>query len=81
MISNIPYTDYIMAAHKKDRTMLDSNVSSGFDSHIHFRAPGDLMPAIHAHARLRGLTAASWLRMVILAALDRKAGETQRKAA
>lgn len=70
-----------MATHKKDRTMLDSNVSAGFDSHIHFRAPGDLMPAIHAHARLRGLTSSSWLRMVILAALDRKSDDKHQKAA
>ena len=61
--------------------MLDSNVSAGFDSHIHFRAPADLMPAVHAHARTRGLTSSSWLRMVILAALDRKPDDKQQKAA
>jgi len=75
------HTDYISAASKKDRFMLDSTIPAGFDSHIHFRAPGDLMPAIHAHARRRGLTSSSWLRMVILAALDQKPAETHEKAA
>lgn len=46
--------------------------TAGFDSHIHFRAPSDLMPAVHAHARRRGLTSASWLRMIIFEALDRE---------
>jgi predicted DNA binding CopG/RHH family protein len=44
--------------------------TAGYDGHVHFRAPSDLMPAVHAHARRRGLTSASWLRMVILEALD-----------
>jgi hypothetical protein len=30
-----------------------------------------LMPSIHVVARRRGLTSASWLRMVVLEALDR----------
>ena len=49
----------------------DDKPTAGFDSHIHFRAPSDLMPAVHAHARRRGLTSASWLRSIILEALDR----------
>lgn len=48
---------------------------AGYDSHVHFRAPGDLMPAVHAHARRRGLTSASWLRMVIIEALARGGGQ------
>jgi hypothetical protein len=54
--------------------MLDSEhlkPAAGFDAHIHFRAPSDLMPAVHAHARRRGMTSASWLRSIIIAALDR----------
>ena len=43
----------------------------GFDGHVHFRAPSDLMPSVHAYARRRGLTSASWLRMTILDALER----------
>jgi hypothetical protein len=41
--------------------MLDSEhlkPAAGFDAHIHFRAPSDLMPAVHAHARRRGMIAA-----------------------
>jgi len=45
--------------------------TAGFDAHVHFRAPSDLMPAVHAFARRRGLTSASWLRFVILEALER----------
>jgi hypothetical protein len=54
--------------------MLDASEKpavTGFDGFVHFRAPGDLMPAVHAHARRRGLTSASWLRMVIFDALER----------
>lgn len=45
--------------------------AAGFDGYVHFRAPSDLMPAVHAFARRRGLTSASWLRWVILEALER----------
>ena len=53
----------------------DKPAATGFDGFVHFRAPGDLMPAVHAHARRRGLTSASWLRSVIIDALER--GGTQ----
>lgn len=48
-----------------------NKLTAGYDGHVHFRAPSDLMPSVHAIARRRGLTSASWLRMVILEALDR----------
>jgi len=53
--------------------MLDATEkpAAGFDGHVHFRAPSDLMPTVHAFARRRGLTSASWLRSVILEALER----------
>lgn len=53
--------------------MLDASdkPAAGFDAYVHFRAPADLMPAVHAHARRRGLTSASWLRMTIMEALER----------
>ena len=54
--------------------------TAGFDSHIHFRAPSDLMPAIHAIARRRGLTSASWLRMIVLDAIDRATPDHQEAA-
>ena len=40
--------------------MLDASEkpAAGFDAYVHFRAPADLMPAVHAHARRRGLTSA-----------------------
>lgn len=47
-----------------------------FDGFIHFRAPAHLMPMIHAHARQLGMTSASWLRSVIIAALQ---SETRRQ--
>ncbi len=43
---------------------------AGFDAHVHFRCPSDLMPLVHSTARRRGLTSASWLRMVIFDALE-----------
>lgn len=51
--------------------MLNEKPATGFDAFVHFRAPADLMPAVHAHARRRGLTSASWLRMTIMEALER----------
>lgn len=53
--------------------MLDTadKIATGFDASIHVRCPSDLMPAVHAHARQRGLTASSWVRMVLLEALER----------
>lgn len=45
--------------------------TTGFDGRLQIRCTSDLMPAIHAHARRRGLTSASWLRWVILDALER----------
>lgn len=52
-----------------------SKPSTGFDGRLQVRVTSDLTPAIHAHARRRGLTSASWVRMVILDALER--GGTQ----
>ena len=61
-----------MAITGKDGTMLDlDKPAAGFDGYVHFRAPSDLMPTVHAYARRRGLTSASWLRWVILDALER----------
>jgi hypothetical protein len=52
--------------------MLDlDKPAAGFDGYVHFRAPSDLMPTVHAYARRRGFTSASWLRSVILDALER----------
>lgn len=53
--------------------MLDASEKAavGFDSFIHVRCTSDVMPAVHAHARRKGLTSASWLRMVIIEALER----------
>lgn len=57
----------------KAEPMLDAldKPAAGFDGYVHFRAPSDLMPAVHAYARRRGMTSASWLRFVILDALER----------
>lgn len=45
--------------------------ATSFDGRLQVRVTSDLMPAIHAYARRRGLTSASWVRMVILDALER----------
>mgnify|MGYP001491950396 CR=1 FL=1 len=53
--------------------MLDASdkPATGFDGRLQIRCTSDLAPVIHAHARRRGLTSASWVRMVILDALER----------
>lgn len=45
--------------------------AAGFDGRLHIRCTSDLMPAIHAYARRRGMTSASWVRFIILDALER----------
>ena len=55
--------------------------ATGFDGIVHFRAPWVLMPTVHAFARSRGLTAASWLRMVVLDALERGGAYRSNKVA
>jgi hypothetical protein len=60
---------------------LDDKPLAGFDGHVHFRAPSDLMPAVHAVARRRGLTSASWLRFVIMDALERATPAADQQAA
>ena len=42
-----------------------------YEDHAHFRIPADFMPRVHLVARRRGLTAASFMRMAILDALQR----------
>lgn len=53
--------------------MLDASEkpATGFDGHIHVRCTSDMVPTIHAYARRKGLTSASWVRSVILDALER----------
>lgn len=41
-----------------------------YDSHIHFRAESDLMPKVHKLARKKGMTSSSWLRSIIISALN-----------
>lgn len=53
-----------------------AKLAAGFDGRLQVRVTSDLTPAIHAHARRRGLTSASWVRMVILDALERSGGYT-----
>lgn len=44
--------------------------AAGFDGHLHIRTTSDLMPRLHAAARRQGLTAAGFVRMVLLQALS-----------
>lgn len=45
--------------------------AAGFDGRLHLRCTSELVPTIHAFARRRGMTSASWVRSVILDALER----------
>ncbi len=53
--------------------MLDASdkPTAGFDGRLHLRVTSDLVPTIHSFARRRGMTSASWVRSVILDALER----------
>ena len=50
-----------------------------YDDHAHFRVPADFMPMVHQVARSKGTTAASFMRMAIIDALQ-KAGVHDNKA-
>lgn len=53
--------------------------TAGFDAHLHIRAAADLLPRLHAVARSRGLTAASFARAAVMQAVA--AAEHERNAA
>lgn len=55
--------------------------SAGFDGRLNIRAPSDLMPTVHAFARRRGMTSASWVRSIIMEALERGGAYADREAA
>jgi hypothetical protein len=44
---------------------------AAYEDHAHFRIPADFMPRILLVARRKGLTAAGFMRMAILDALQR----------
>ena len=44
---------------------------AAYEDHAHFRVPSDFMSTVHLVARRKGLTAASFMRMAILDALQR----------
>jgi hypothetical protein len=44
---------------------------AAYEDHAHFRVPSDFMSMVHLVARRKGLTAASFMRMAILDALQR----------
>ena len=49
---------------------MNNNNPAAFEGHAHFRIPADFMPRVHLVARRKGLTAASFMRMAILDALQ-----------
>jgi len=55
--------------------MLEKRESTGFGADIHFRAPCDLMPQIHAVARRNGMTASNFMRATIIAEVERQKGQ------
>lgn len=44
---------------------------AAYDDHAHFRIPSGFMPMVHLVARRKGLTAAGFMRMAILDAVQR----------
>jgi len=51
--------------------MATQNNPAAYNAAVHFRAPSDFMGRVHLAARSRGLTAASYMRAAIIAALSR----------
>lgn len=48
-----------------------AEINPGYDAQVHFRAPSDFMPLVHLAARKQGLTASSFIRMVLNRELER----------
>lgn len=48
-----------------------AEINAGYDAQVHFRAPSDFMPLVHLAARKQGLTASSFIRMVLNRELER----------
>ena len=44
---------------------------AAYVDHAHFRVPSDFMPTVHLVARRKGTTAASFMRMAVVEALQR----------
>lgn len=60
----------------------DEKPTFGFDGVFRMRVPSDLVPRVHAHARSRGLTSSSWIRLLIIEALEQaERGGAVREAA
>jgi predicted transcriptional regulator len=49
----------------------DERPTTGYDAALHIRTPSDLLPRLHAVARSRGLTAASFARAAVMEAVAR----------
>jgi predicted transcriptional regulator len=47
----------------------DERPANGYSAALHIRTPDDLVPRLHAVARARGLTAASFARSAIMEAV------------
>lgn len=56
----------------------------GFDTNWRMRCPSDLVMRMHAHARAKGLTSSSWVRLLVIEALEaaerERAGEYREAA-
>lgn len=58
----------------------DDKPTFGFDAMFRMRVPADLVPRVHAHARSKGLTSSSWIRLLIMEALEQQAQRTREAA-
>lgn len=68
---------------ERTATMLNVNEqpAHGYSAALHFRTPSDLLPRLHAVARARGLTAASFARMAVMEAVAAAEHHEAREAA
>lgn len=48
-----------------------TDINTGYDAQVHFRAPSDFMPLVHLAARKQGMTASSFIRYTVGRELER----------
>lgn len=67
-----PYTDKQSSPENKGETMEKpcEMPAFGFDTNWRMRAPSDLVTRMHVHARSKGLTSSSWVRLLVIEALE-----------
>lgn len=49
----------------------NTEIATGYDAQVHFRAPSDFMPLVQLAARRQGMSASSFIRATIHRELER----------